>query len=634
MANASRGQAEDDPFTRMVRQEAEHMCTEIDGMDAQEAQNKLLHLCSEWEIDNDLTADELLHVAFRNFRWTESEATRQTDYGMNHLLRVIQLRQSEAMTLMETMKKLDMLEDDFNYSRIKKILEKVFHCMRLSLSVVQLKIAGSTHYSIPKNIDNELGCLCVRFRWIDEAKVKDIHVLIWYLLDVAFDRGYRKQGSNLFKPIVIDGYNTHAYERECDIKTFVHTHCRREVNVDAHVNLLKVSINTVVDYLENNVDIQLPFLDKDRTVFSFRNGLYTCRDDTWHPYGTPIPDDLVAANYFDVSLDHAIFERDWREIPTPNIEKIFMDQKMPTEVRQWFYVMAGRMLYPLNERDGWQVVPFLLGVAGSGKSTITDMLIGNIYDRAMDVGVLSNNCERQWAVSGLINSLIWVCPEVKDDFSLEQAIFQSMVSGESISVAEKFKTPYSTRFSIPGFLSGNVLPAWQDHGGSIARRLLIFRFDQRITSHDTNLGAKIREEIPTFIVKANKAYHEMSSRHGTKNIWTVLPQEFKDASEASLASLSILDMFLRSSHVTFEENAVYSIRDFNSSLHYFVDENHLDAKTVPRPDAFGYSLSKFGCHCGVATVTRPDGTTERMDIVVGVRLKMEEPLPVVSFEFA
>jgi len=421
MANTSERRAEDeDPFTRMVRQEADQLCTEITDMDEREATNKLLSLCGEWEIDNDLCAEELLRISFRNFRWNEQEATRQTDYGLNHLLRVIQLRQVEAMSLMQTMKRLDLLEDDLTYGRIKRVLEKVFYCTRLSLSVVQLKVAGSTAYCVPKNIDDELGCMTLRFRWVDDVNAKDIHTLIWYLLDVAFERGYKKQGTNLFKPIVVDGHHTHAYERECDIKTFVHTHCRREVNVEAHVNLLKVSMQTVLDYLENNVDIQLPFLNKDRTVFSFRNGVYTCRDDTFHPYATTVlSDDTYAANFFDNSIDESIFEMDWRDISTPNIEKIFMDQKLSVEVRHWFYVMAGRMLYTLGERDGWQVVPFLLGVAGSGKSTVTDMLIGNIYDR-VDVGVLSNNCERQWAVSGLIRSLLWVCPEVKDDFNLEQ----------------------------------------------------------------------------------------------------------------------------------------------------------------------------------------------------------------------
>ena len=162
--------------------------------------------------------------------------------------------------------------------------------------------------------------------------------------------------------------------------------------------------------------------------------------------------------------------------------------------------------------------------------------------------------------------------------------------------------------------------------------MLIFRFEQRITSYDTQLGKKIREELPTFIVKSNKAYQEMSALHGTKNVWSVLPAEFKEASESSLAVLSVTDLFLRSYHVTFDENAVYTVRAFLDSLQFWLDENHMEKTHSRNPDAMKFSLDKFGCKMGVANVTHVDGTTERMEIVVGVRLKMEEPLVISSFE--
>jgi len=411
---------EEDPYVRSVRQEAMQACTDLEEMEEQEAIDKVLSLSSEWEVDNDLRIPEMIDLAFRNFRWEETEARSQSDMGLNRLMRVIQLKQTEVSTLMYTLKKLDLLEDDLTYTRIRKVVEKVFHATRLCLSAVQLKITDSFAHTVPKNVDEELRLLAIRFRWMDGVDPAIIHQLVWYLLDVAFEHGYRKHGSNIFEPIVSNGHRTHAYRRVCDVKAFVHRQCRKETNFEAHMHLLKVPINAVVDYLENSVDLQLPFLDKDRSVFSFKNGIYACSTDTFYPYGAvTLSEDTISANYFDIDMDEGILEQHWHDIETPNVEKIFMDQKMSVTLRRWFYVMAGRMMYDLGERDGWQVIPFLLGVAGSGKSTITDMLIGSLYDR-VDVGVLSNNCERQWAVSGLINSLLWVCPEVKDDFQLEQ----------------------------------------------------------------------------------------------------------------------------------------------------------------------------------------------------------------------
>ena len=98
------------------------------------------------------------------------------------------------------------------------------------------------------------------------------------------------------------------------------------------------------------------------------------------------------------------------------------------------------------------------------------------------------------------------------------------------------------------------------------------------------------------------------------------------------AVLSVTDLFLRSYHVTFDENAVYTVRAFLDSLQFWLDENHMEKTHSRNPDAMKFSLDKFGCKMGVANVTHVDGTTERMEIVVGVRLKMEEPLVISSFE--
>lgn len=59
----------------------------------------------------------------------------------------------------------------------------------------------------------------------------------------------------------------------------------------------------------------------------------------------------------------------------------------------------GRMFYDVNERDTWQVIPFLKGVAGTGKSFIINILL-SIFD-PKDVGILSNNVEEQFGLAPL-----------------------------------------------------------------------------------------------------------------------------------------------------------------------------------------------------------------------------------------
>ena len=47
---------------------------------------------------------------------------------------------------------------------------------------------------------------------------------------------------------------------------------------------------------------------------------------------------------------------------------------------------------------------------------------------------------------------MFIAPEIKGDFCLEQAEFQSMVSGEDVSVAIKGKTAKSIEWTCPGVL--------------------------------------------------------------------------------------------------------------------------------------------------------------------------------------
>ena len=94
---------------------------------------------------------------------------------------------------------------------------------------------------------------------------------------------------------------------------------------------------------------------------------------------------------------------------------LFDYQEFSPEVCRWLYVFIGRLFFNLGELDNWQVALFLEGVAGSGKSTITK-LVKKFYETC-DVGVLSNNIEKTFGLSSLKDKLLFLAPEIKNDFS-------------------------------------------------------------------------------------------------------------------------------------------------------------------------------------------------------------------------
>ena len=619
--------ARPDDLPDPLAETAAGMSHEISSLEHDELIERLEKLTQLWKIDNPPTSySSVVETAMENAGITMQGDINHDDegsYGLGMILSAFELKEIEAVTLFAKLKEHGVLEESKHNSAIRRVLESIFYAKKICLSVVQSKISNHETYTIDDDISERLGSYSIRFRWLEDVKTTDLQKLIIYLLDVAMEKNYRKYDGHIFKPIVSNGFKTFAYDRVCSVKEFVHAESKKESNLEAFLQLTKSSITTIIDHLENCVDIQFPFLVKDRGVFSFRNGLYICETDTFVPYDIAsevVPETTVSSNFFDIDFDTRYTDSSWREIQTPNSEKIFYDQKLSLDVRQWVYVVIGRMLYEIGKHDGWQIIPMLLGVAGSGKSTITDYLVGSIYD-TVDVGVLSNNCERQWAVSGLISKLIWICPEIKSDFALEQATFQSMVSGERISVAAKHKTPYSTRFVLPGFLAGNVLPEWKDNAGSISRRMLIFRFDQKITEHDMLLGSRIRDELPRFIVKANRAYREMAEVHGTKNIWSVLPPDLIVSSTDAMNEADPLSNFIKSDQCALGPEYSVKLDEFASQFTAWCMDFGISR---PRGGLSGIlsgrDLDKYGLRVVKANYI-VNGTQHDGSIVVGVRIK-------------
>ncbi len=183
-------------------------------------------------------------------------------------------------------------------------------------------------------------------------------------------------------------------------------------------------------------------------------------------------------------------------------------------------------------------------------STILENIIKLLYDTE-DIGVLSNNMEKKFGVGPLVDKKIFIGPEIKDNLSLEQAEFQSMISGESMQVAIKNVMAKTVKFNVPGICAGNQLPNFTDNAGSMIRRFIVFPFDHKVKKGDTKLGSKIQKEIAYIIQACNKGYLATIEEHGKSGIWEILPEYFKETQNSMAENTNSLTHFLKSNLVTF-----------------------------------------------------------------------------------
>ena len=445
--------------------------------------------------------------------------------------------------------------------------------------------ASSIYNSLAMYPDNNAACIplsslrptniCVGAQLREQT---DVQKVVRHVEKEAYKCGYRRVGNIVMHKVLTaknhDGvaFQTHAWEpvlrdgRILDVAGFVNEACSEDQYADMYHCLTKNGNKTCMHVAErlssDHTRPHFPELKCDRTVFAFANGTYMTwvestrgtqqHHDTFVPYNTdgtsPLPASIVAATYFPVDLKFFEWsDMDWRDIPTPNLDKVLDTQEFAPDVKAWLFVFIGRLLQSLQAHDKWEIIPFLKGMGGSGKSTIINDVVGMMYGPT-HIGILSNNVQACFALAKVYrdNKFIFVAPEIKADWRLEQADFQSMVTGEMMSINIKNETAAEVKWNVPGILGGNEVPMWVDNSGSIARRVAIFDFARAVPKDktDTRLAHKLKDEMAAILMKCTRAYHEAVVKVGHDSVWHHLPQYFEDRQTELRNACNSLEHFI------------------------------------------------------------------------------------------
>ena len=380
--------------------------------------------------------------------------------------------------------------------------------------------------------------------------------LLLFLLKKAYDEGYRRYRDQCCVQI----RNTRAWRPVKEIKEFVYDSTQKEDQPEMWKNLTSrgTLVSDVVRHLSQCKDFQFLEIKKDRHTWSFKNGLLVGKDwcvennryqIKFYDYGSQefreLDPTLVSCKYFDTPFDPYTEIEDWYDIPTPHMQHVLDYQRFEEDVCRWTYVFMGRLCFDVNELDGWQVIPFLKGIAQSGKSTLITKVARKFYE-CEDVAILSNNIEKKFGLQSIYKGFMFISPEIKGDLQLEQAEFQSLVSGEDISVARKNETALSVQWKTPGILGGNEVPNWKDNSGSILRRLATWNFGRQIAPDvaDPHLDDKLEKELPAILCKCLRAYLEYAHKYADRDIWNILPKYFSQIRNQVATVTNALQHFL------------------------------------------------------------------------------------------
>lgn len=470
----------------------------------------------------------------------------------------------------------------------------------------------------------------------ENADTSPFQKFLLYLLDQAYKLKLRRYGDNCCKQVATpEGHLTKAWKPVMEIKDFVYYYSQKEEKYDMwkHMTSKGSIVTDTIRHLTNCRDLQFPHIKKNRNVWSFSNGIFVGKFlEAENKYSTRfyeytsenfkhLDPTIVSSKYFDQVFDPALTDvADWYDIPTPHMQSVMNYQGFSKDVCKWLYVFCGRLCFDLNDLDSWQVIPFLKGIARSGKSTIITKVCKKFYE-GQDVRTLSNNIEKKFGLESIYDGFMFIAPEIKGDMALEQAEFQSLVSGEDMSIARKNKTAQSLTWKVPGILAGNEVPNWRDNSGSVLRRLVTWNFGRQVAEADPHLDDKLDSEMAAILCKCVRAYLDYAQRYSDQDIWNVLPKYFADIQNQVAMVTNTLQHFLASENVVYGSGLCCPQKQFVTAFNQHCQANNLGRPRF-NPDFYAGPFSSRQLEVRPGTVWR-DQTLASQPFVYGLDLAQD-----------
>jgi hypothetical protein len=436
--------------------------------------------------------------------------------------------------------------------------------------------------------------------------------LLNFLFQCAGDQRLRRRNSAFYRPRLLpDGTHSGFYEYDCEIQDFmfrvVSPARLHPEEYDALTNKPSTP-NQMISLLTGLPDPRCPFLEKNRTLFSFANGVFNAQDETFESYDVRSQTAQTTSNFFDAQVTAEILTIAPMDIPTPHFDKILCDQEFDICARRWMYILCGRLLHDVGSMDDWQVTLYIRGVAGSGKSSILKTM-AMMYE-AGDIGFMMSDGQATFSDEHLYDKNIVMAMDLDKKTTFSATRINSMISGEKVSINRKFKTALNETWKPPMIIASNAQPPWPDVAGNLMRRFPILTFNHPVRNSDPHLFDKLKEEVPILLIKVARMYLEAIQEYGGRSLWEdgILPIMCHDAKRQYLITSNPLAAFLASDQIVFQEHMETDASEFRRAMIlYTKDHGDRRAQAIGMINKVDHShlFSMYGC--SLVESTSPSG---------------------------
>lgn len=398
----------------------------------------------------------------------------------------------------------------------------------------------------------------------DESQIEytPLQTLILYLFNLCSQRGYKRLGDEIHEPIILPGgMNTVAYRKVCTIEEFV----LQETSIEKSKALWSIRsrqstnlamIVSELSYTSPNAK-DLPLLVPIKSCFSYPNGYVYGNPDTlkveWHPY--PLDPNtskwMIAANHFEEPFNEVEFKKPWRERKTL-LDDTLRYQGIPENAIHQAYMFFGRTYFDVGqlERLGKNIIA--IGESGAGKSLISEYLIKKYP--ISKVAIFSQNMQKTFGLAEHKNKYIWIAPDVRPGWSMDESIYNCITTGDPIEANIKHQSSKTIeRWPSHGMITSNYLQLWMNKCGSAERRgfllYMLKPFDPPVDPEF--ISRQMMKEYSISIAKDMEAYFELVQNirgpWAKKDIFSCLDPYYTETKSMMASETNPLYYFIKES---------------------------------------------------------------------------------------
>lgn len=354
------------------------------------------------------------------------------------------------------------------------------------------------------------------------------------LLDHASNRRYTKAEGFVYAPV--PGCPC-AYKQLCTYEDYINV----ALEDDAVFNSNPKRFDEAMNYMKKYRTKAMPQYKPERNLMSFRNGVLALED-------------VVFTGNAEITGDHALCGKVARHhidldytgsTDTPLLDTV-LDAQFDKDVAQLLCGLLGRLLFPVGKHDNWQIMPYLVGVGGTGKS-----LILGIVQHLFPVGAVGNLAAKREDVFGMANLAdkdVVIGRDMPKALSgvLSQELMQCMTAGEHMEVPRKGTIALNVQWTAPVIMASNHFPDYVNTGGNVSRRLVPFNHENPVSApNETLLEDILATELPNVVARCLSAYRDArAAAKEAGGFWKSVPPKIKEWQGTLSAATNKLHQFL------------------------------------------------------------------------------------------